>query len=230
MVQTFAAYLDFCYLVRAPVIDEDCLAAIQNALSRFYQHRPIFQAVGVREPGPQGFCLPRQHAIKHYPEHIAAFGAPNGLCSSITENKHIKAVKRPWCRSSHCNALGQILLTNQRLDKLAACRVDFNNRSMLTGTCLSHVLETLQALSDDDGNSSVGSDDGDSFRHSDSEEPGNEDNQAVGRVPTRGGAADSDDESDDDECGAVGGPTTLLSHIVLAKSRGTFHITFITLA
>ncbi|KAF8957103.1 hypothetical protein BDZ97DRAFT_120310 [Flammula alnicola] len=59
------------------------------------------------------------------------FGAPNGLCSSITESKHIKAVKEPWRRSSHFEALAQMLVTNQRLDKLAAARVDFRARGML---------------------------------------------------------------------------------------------------
>jgi len=61
---------------------------------------------------------------------IREFGAPNGLCSSITESKHIKAVKEPWRRSSRFEALGQMLLTNQRLDKLAAARVDFKARGM----------------------------------------------------------------------------------------------------
>lgn len=75
----------------------------------------------------------------HYVRNIRLFAAPNGLCSSITENKHIKAVKEPWRRSSRFNALGQILLTNQRLDKLSALRVDFTRRGMLTGTCLSAV-------------------------------------------------------------------------------------------
>ncbi|KIJ16060.1 hypothetical protein PAXINDRAFT_76254, partial [Paxillus involutus ATCC 200175] len=42
------------------------------------------------------------------------FGAPNGLCPSITESKHITAVKKPWRRSNKHNALGQILRTNQR--------------------------------------------------------------------------------------------------------------------
>lgn len=63
------------------------------------------------------------------------FGAPNGLCSSITESKHIKAVKKPWRRSSKHKALGQMLLTNQRLDKIAAARVDFQLRGMLKGSC-----------------------------------------------------------------------------------------------
>jgi len=48
-------------------------------------------------------------------------------------------------------ALSQMLLTNQRLDKLAAARVDFANRGMLEGTCLSsildHILRTSTILS-----------------------------------------------------------------------------------
>ena len=56
---------------------------------------------------------------------------PGGVCSSITESQHITAVKKPWCRSSRYKALGQMLVTNQQLDKLAAARVDFINRGML---------------------------------------------------------------------------------------------------
>jgi hypothetical protein len=62
---------------------------------------------------------------------IRKFGAPNGLCSSITESKHIKAVKKPWRRSSRNKPLGQMLTTNDRLDKLAAARLDFNKRGLL---------------------------------------------------------------------------------------------------
>ena len=51
-----------------------------------------------------------------------------------------KAVKEPWRRSSRFEAMGQMLLTNQRLDKLAASRIDFASRGMLKGTCLSEML------------------------------------------------------------------------------------------
>ena len=74
---------------------------------------------------------------------IRAFGAPNGLCSSITESKHIVAVKEPWWRSSQWNTLKQILTTNSRLDKLAAARVDFTSRGMLEGTVLEDILRQL---------------------------------------------------------------------------------------
>lgn len=129
MVRAFAAFLDFCYFVRRDVIDDDTLSKIQDALNRFHQERVIFEQVGVR--APDDFSLPRQHSLKHYQYLIKQFGAPNGLCSSITESKHIKAVKQPWRRSSRYKALGQMLTTNSRVDKLAAARVDFDARNML---------------------------------------------------------------------------------------------------
>ncbi|KAG2751920.1 hypothetical protein P692DRAFT_201838648 [Suillus brevipes Sb2] len=140
-------------LVRRNIITEDSLLQIEDALSRFHHYREIFRTTDV----VLHFSLPRQHSLMHYARNIRLFAAPNGLCSSITENKHIKAVKEPWRRSSRFNALGQILLTNQRLDKLSALQVNFTRRGMLTGTCLSaaNVLEgkahtqTVPALADE---------------------------------------------------------------------------------
>ncbi len=128
MVQAIAAFLDACYIARRADLDEDSLHAFEAAVSRFHQLREIFRATGVR---PTGFSLPRQHALVHYAFLAREFGAPGGICSSITESRHITAVKRPWRRSNRYEALGQMLLTNQRLDKLAAARVDFVRRGML---------------------------------------------------------------------------------------------------
>ena len=99
-----------------------------DALAQFHQYREIFCTVGVC---PDGFSLPRQHSLVHYEALIKQFSALNSLCTSITESKHIKAVKEPWRRSSKYKALGQMLLTNQRMDKLAAAAVDFEKRGML---------------------------------------------------------------------------------------------------
>ena len=143
MVQTMRAFLDFCYIARRNIHDTHSLAALDDALQRFHCHREIFRTSGVR---PDGFNLPRQHSLVHYGRLIRAFGAPNGLCSSITESKHIKAVKEPWRRSNRFEALSQMLLTNQRLDKLAAARVDFADRGMLQGTCLSAAYDGLGLL------------------------------------------------------------------------------------
>jgi hypothetical protein len=43
-------------------------------------------------------------------------------------------VKEPWRRSSHFEALGQMLVTNQRLDKLSALHVDFLSHGLLPNT------------------------------------------------------------------------------------------------
>jgi len=143
MVQTLQALMDFIYIARRDIIDSNDLTALDNALERFHNYRTIFQERGIR---PTGFNLPRQHSLVHYHALIRSFGAPNGLCSSITESKHIKAVKEPWRRSNRFEALGQMLLINQRLDNLAASRVDFTKRGMLKGTCLSYVLNQLGML------------------------------------------------------------------------------------
>ncbi|KAI9572241.1 hypothetical protein HD554DRAFT_2203035 [Boletus coccyginus] len=87
------------------------------------------------------FNLPRQHSMKHYPEMIQLFGAPNGLCSSITESKYIKAVKQPYHCSNCHNALDQMLVMNQCLDKLVACCVDFQRCGMLSDFCVSDMLK-----------------------------------------------------------------------------------------
>ena len=127
IIQTFSAFLDFYYLVRRNVLDEGDFSKIQAALDRFHAARPIFEQFGIRD----GFSLPRQHAMKHYISHIRNFGAPNGLCSSITESAHIPFVKQPWRRSSRNNPMEQMLTINERLDKLTVARIDFVRRGML---------------------------------------------------------------------------------------------------
>ncbi|KAF8193121.1 hypothetical protein K438DRAFT_1934856 [Mycena galopus ATCC 62051] len=130
MLRALSAFLDFCYLVRRNVIGERTLHQIDDVLARFHHERTIFEESGFC---PNGFSLPRQHALTHYRRLIQDFGAPNGLCSSITESKHIKAVKEPWRRSSRYEALSQMLSINDRLDKLSVARSDFTERGMYTG-------------------------------------------------------------------------------------------------
>ena len=127
VVAAVRAFLDFCYLVRRTTFTDDTLCEVESALARFYEARRIFQDLGVRE----NFSVPRLHAMLHYKKLIRLFGAPGGLCSSITESKHIDAVKKPWRRSNRFNALGQMLKTISRLDKLRASRISFKSRGML---------------------------------------------------------------------------------------------------
>ena len=149
MVRAASSFMEFCYLVRRSVLDDKDLEAIDAAVAEFHQERVAFNVIR-----PDGYSLPRQHSIVHYRYLIQEFGAPNGLCSSITESKHIKAVKEPWRRSSRFKALGQMLVTNQRLDKLAAVRVNFQARGMLISSIFDRTdpqpLPVIQPTDDED--------------------------------------------------------------------------------
>lgn len=147
-IRCLVTFLDACYIARRQDISCQALDALDAALHKFRQLREVFRTPGVR---PTGFSLPRQHSLFHYRRQIEDFGAPGGLCSSITESRHITAVKKPWRRSNRFNALGQMLLTNQRLDKLAAMRSDFAARGMLpaghaAGRQITHILKPSQHI------------------------------------------------------------------------------------
>ena len=174
MLHAISAFLDFCYLIRRPSITASNLLEIEDALQRFHHHRVIFKITGVRDD----FSLPRQHSLHHYPWMIQLFGAPNGLCSSITESKHIKAVKEPWRRSNRFEAIGQMLLTNQRLDKLAAARVDFATQGLLAGPLPPLVLRVQSHLEEIE-----------------EEEEEEEEEEPQAQAPLD----DDDDDDDDDE-------------------------------
>ncbi|KIJ18237.1 hypothetical protein PAXINDRAFT_34587, partial [Paxillus involutus ATCC 200175] len=81
----------------------------------------VFEEAGIHS---NGIFIPHICSLQHYHELVQLFDSPNGLCSLIVESKHIWAVKKPWRRSNKHQALGQMLLTNQCLDKLSQYRVD----------------------------------------------------------------------------------------------------------
>ena len=156
MVQSIAALLDFAYLARRSEHDTFTLNAMQAALAYFHDLRQVFIETGVR---PTGFNLPRQHALVHYVAAIQKFGSPNGLCSSITESKHIEAVKKLWRASSKFHPLQQILCTNVRMAKLAAARAVFAARRMLQGG-ERDAARKLMGLADESGDDVDQEDDG----------------------------------------------------------------------
>ena len=102
ITKTFNAFLDFCYTAQQSVLTKGDLDTLTTTLERFHHYHTVFQDAGVQS---EGFSLPHQHTLVHYRHHIENFGAPNGLCSSITESKHIVAVKKLWRRLSRHNAL-----------------------------------------------------------------------------------------------------------------------------
>ncbi|KDQ16869.1 hypothetical protein BOTBODRAFT_106422, partial [Botryobasidium botryosum FD-172 SS1] len=131
VIRSVRYFLDFCYILRRKCHDEAMIASLSPTLANFHENCEIFRTSGVR---PTGFSLPRQHSLVHCEDLIPEFGSPTGYCSSITEAKHITAVKEPWRRSNRNNPIHQMMQTNQRLDQLEAARTDFTSRGMLRGS------------------------------------------------------------------------------------------------
>lgn len=201
MVRTMSAFLEFCYFARRDFHTEETLVEMQSHLDRFHMHRTIFIETGVRT----NLNPPRQHSLRHYIQLIQDFGALPGLCSSITESAHIRAIKKPWRRSSRFHALGQMLLTNQRLDKLAAARADFQERGMLSVPLVQTVEESLNVADEDD--------------HMDDASTVS-DQSSHGDFEGTGGGGDSDSDSDVDlGLGNIKGAEGIISSIAILAKR-----------
>ena len=106
MIQALYALIDFVCVAQHDIIDSDDLDTLDDVLEQFHKYHESFWECSIC---PTGFNLSRQHSHIHYHRIIWAFSALNGLCSSITESKHIKAVKEPWQCSNYFEALSQML-------------------------------------------------------------------------------------------------------------------------
>lgn len=195
--------MECCYIIRRSILSEESLDHLETSLSHFHHLRKVFEDIGVRE---DGMSLPRQHALDHYPRHIREFGAPNGLCSSITESKHIKAVKEPWRRSNRFEALGQMLLTNQRLDKISAARNTYEERGMLKGSLLSSIL----SATNEDCTPSTSPD----HPSADTSHPNQDTHELADDCAT-------ENEDEDDDTKTVKGPRVMAT-VVLAQQPGRY--------
>lgn len=136
-------FLDFCYIARREIIDTSAITQLEESLDQFKEHCTIFIEDSVQDGN---YDPPRQHALDHYAHMIREFGAPNSLCSSITESKHIKAVKEPWRHSNRYNALQQMITTNSRIDKLTATRVHFETEGLLDNCPIVNFLNALHSM------------------------------------------------------------------------------------
>lgn len=148
MVQAFRAFFDFCYTARRAYLTEGHLDDLSTYLKEFHQCRRIF--TDCETEAGIWITAPRQHLMVHYPHIGRLFGALQGLCTSMTESKHIEAVKKPYRRSSHHEALVQMMLVNQRLEKLAACRRTLRKRGLLCTTVLEDALTQAKQQAQED--------------------------------------------------------------------------------
>ncbi|TFK17437.1 hypothetical protein FA15DRAFT_605075, partial [Coprinopsis marcescibilis] len=141
MVQGLVSFADMCYIFRRNAISSSALKRAETCLQAFHKLREVFVREGIRK-----HCsLPRQHALVHFVNSIQLFGAPNGLCSLITESKHIVAVKEPWRRTNPYKALPQMLTILVRMDNMQALEKDFACKGMLDGSVAAYTAAALDS-------------------------------------------------------------------------------------
>ncbi|KIK74003.1 hypothetical protein PAXRUDRAFT_176922 [Paxillus rubicundulus Ve08.2h10] len=76
MVQAISAFMEFCYIVHQPTLDEADLDALDTALETFERKQTIFEETGVH---PACISIPWIHSLQHYHHMIQLFCAPDGL-------------------------------------------------------------------------------------------------------------------------------------------------------
>ncbi|KAE9384731.1 hypothetical protein BT96DRAFT_1095978 [Gymnopus androsaceus JB14] len=190
VVLCLQAFLDFCYIARQNSLLTSDILALDKALAQFHHYCQVFVCYGVRK----SISLPRQHAMKHYSPGIISFGALNGLCSSITESKHIDSVKETWRRAGNRNPLPQMLTSITRMDQLSALNRKLARRGMLDDTVAAYTAKVLAGHA-----------------------------PAPKHVDLNDEEDEEDDEHDDgieNECGPISGPK-VLSSVKLGTMRFT---------
>ena len=121
--------LKFCYIVQHSILTEDDLEKLQDVLVHFHCYQSVFVTDGVCK---KGISLPRQHALVHYHALIQLFGAPKGLCTSLSESKHKDSTKVMYHHSNQNNPLGgQMLVENMWIYQLCATSGKYMKLGML---------------------------------------------------------------------------------------------------
>ncbi|KAH7905400.1 hypothetical protein BJ138DRAFT_1138291 [Hygrophoropsis aurantiaca] len=120
------------------------------------------------------------------PDALQRFHAERTI---FVDDHHIKAVKRPYRRTSKWKALGQMLLINQRIDKLERFWVIMTAKGMLDGALvpeyLSNLIETLPG-EDINGHNQAGANEPDEDNNTEENEDEDEDESWHGaQIPGR---------------------------------------------
>ena len=59
MVRAIATFIEFCYIVQRPVMDENNLDKLDELLKKYHKEHKVFHTTSVRK----NFNLPRQHSL-----------------------------------------------------------------------------------------------------------------------------------------------------------------------
>ncbi|EJD45508.1 hypothetical protein AURDEDRAFT_64485, partial [Auricularia subglabra TFB-10046 SS5] len=113
------ALVDFIYCARMPVHDDNTLAFMEGALSRFHEHKHVFVDLGIRKH----FNISKIHKLLHYVPQIRAYGAAPGYNTESPERLHIDLCKEAYRASNRRDFIAQMtvwLSHKEAVDEQAA--------------------------------------------------------------------------------------------------------------
>ncbi|KAL0960754.1 hypothetical protein HGRIS_005776 [Hohenbuehelia grisea] len=116
--QTATAILDFIYLSQLQSHTSTTLAALDNALETFHQHKDIFIRLNVREH----FNIPKIHQMVHYVASIKSRGTADGYNTESPERLHIDYAKNAYRASNRRNYTRQMTTWLNRQEAIAGFR------------------------------------------------------------------------------------------------------------
>ncbi|KAL0952240.1 hypothetical protein HGRIS_006530 [Hohenbuehelia grisea] len=112
------AILDFIYLSQLQSHTSTTLAALDNALETFHQHKDIFIRLNVREH----LNIPKIHQMVHYVASIKSRGTADGYNTESPERLHIDYAKNAYRASNRRNDTRQMTTWLNRQEAIAGFR------------------------------------------------------------------------------------------------------------
>ena len=135
--------IDYVYTAQFPVISEEDIACMQDAILRFHDYKGVFIDNGSRDP--PNFQIPKLHALPHLIDDTRRSGAPDNFSTETPESLHIESCKEPW-RASNKREVDEQILNYLTIKEKISLRASFEawklSRSPLvcpfTGLALHH--------------------------------------------------------------------------------------------
>ncbi|THU96682.1 hypothetical protein K435DRAFT_663996 [Dendrothele bispora CBS 962.96] len=115
-VQACRAILDFLYLALYGSHDEETLAYMEDALSKWHNNRDYFLETEIRKD----FNIPKFHSLLHYVDSIRKFGTVDNYNTELFERLHIDFAKEGWRASNKRDHFPQMIRWLSRQEKISS--------------------------------------------------------------------------------------------------------------
>ncbi|KAF8661336.1 hypothetical protein AX16_001431 [Volvariella volvacea WC 439] len=115
LLRAVRGLLDFVHIAQYPVHTSSSLAAMDDALKGFHDHKEVFVLLGIRD----GFDnIPKLHAIRHYARSMKLYGTLDNFNTESTERLHFDLAKDAYDATNHKDEIPQMTRWLERREKV----------------------------------------------------------------------------------------------------------------